>query len=191
MKMHWLVNSMLYFLGICFNALIFIVLGIVIYRAAFGGYETGLEFSERLTAVRESYQIEFVLTEDTPVADVARQLEELGIIESAWLYRLELLLKGSSRVYREGTYLLNQNMNHTEVNVVLRSRPVVITPDERITVREGWTVRDIAILLEDREFMTAEEFLDAVENQYFVGFRCSETVFRVFKFDVPVFDVGG
>ena len=166
----FLTNILAFILGASFNALIFIVLAWAIFTFAERGFEFGQEFSYRLTTERESYEVEFVLAEDTSVAVVAQMLEDLGIIESAWMYRIELMLMGAPEYYEAGTYILNKNMSTTQINNRLRA--IVVEPNQ-ITIREGWTQRDIGLYLESRGFFTLDEFMYVANNHDF-GFRFLE-----------------
>ena len=163
-----LINVLSWALGVSFNVLIFIVLVYLVYTFALRGFEFGEDFSARLTYQHEEYEdVEFVLDELTPVADVADMLEELGIIENALLYRLELTLIGSTDDYEAGMFMLNQNLSATQINNRLRARPVDPLVESRITIREGWTQRDMAEYLEYRGFFTAEEFMYVANNHDF------------------------
>ena len=166
----FLVNSLSWLLGICFNALIFLVLGYLVYTYAIRGFQFGEDLSYQLTKERESYEVEFVLEEDTPVAEVAQMLEEMGIIENSLMFRLELTLLGSTDDYTAGTFLLDQSLSTTQLNNRLRARPVDPLEENRVMIREGFTQRDIAEYLEYRGFFTAEEFMYVANNHDF-GFH--------------------
>ena len=53
----FLVNSLSWLLGICFNALLFLVLGYLVYTYAIRGFQFGEEISYYMTRERESYAI--------------------------------------------------------------------------------------------------------------------------------------
>lgn len=167
MKMHWLVNLLLYLLGICFNGALLILVVYMVYVYALRGYYYGEDFSDKLMEEKPNREVEFVLEEDTPVAEAAKMLEEKGVVSNQYLYRLELFLKDSSTIYKAGTYHLNQNMNSTQINVTLRTQPVEAAEENRITILEGYSIRDIATYLEDKELMFASEFIEACETHEF------------------------
>ena len=170
----FIVNMLSWILGVCFNALIFIVLAYLVYTFAIRGFEFGDEFSERLVYEHEiSYDFEFVLERDTSVAEVAEMLEELGVVPDARLFRFEMWLMGHRDDYTPGTFILNRNLSGSRVNARLRARPFEPVIENRITIREGWTQRDIAVYLEGRGFFSAEEFMYVANNHDF-GFRFLE-----------------
>ena len=171
----FLVNSLSWLLGICFNALIFVVLGYLVYTYAIRGFQFGEEFSTIMTNERESYEIEFILDDDTPVAEVAQMLEDMGIIESALMYRLELTIMGSTDDYVAGTFMLDKSLSTTQLNNRLRRRPVDPVIENRIMIPEGFTQQDIAIYLESRGFFSSDEFMYTANNHDF-GFRFLEDI---------------
>jgi len=167
----FLVNLLSWLLGICFNALLFVGLAYLVYTFTMRGFEFGDEFSERLVYEHEEYyDIEFVLDETATVEEVAEMLEELGIIPDARLFRFEMWIMGRDEDYNPGTFILNRNLSGTQVNARLRARPVEPVVENRITIREGWTQRDIAVYLESRGFFTEEEFMYVANNHDF-GFH--------------------
>lgn len=172
----FLVNSLSWLLGICFNALIFLVLGYLVYTYAIRGFEWGEQFSERLIYIHEEYyDIEIILEDYTTIADLAEMLEDMGVIPNALMYRLELMVMGHTDDYAPGTFVLNQNLSTTQINTRLRRQPVAPVEEDRIMIREGWTQRDIAEYLEYRGFFTAEEFMYAANNHDF-GFHFLEGI---------------
>lgn len=166
-KMHWSVNMLLYLAGLCVNIALLALVGYLVYVYALKGFYFGEEFSDQLLSEKPDREVEFVLDRDTPVAEAATMLEDAGVIPNQYLYRLELFLKDSSTMYKAGTYNLNQNMSSTQINVTLREEPVVEVEENRITIREGFSIRDIATYLEDKELMSADEFIEACETHDF------------------------
>ncbi|MCL2398524.1 MAG: endolytic transglycosylase MltG [Defluviitaleaceae bacterium] len=168
-----LINVLSFILGTAFNALIFVGFIWVIFTFTDQAFAFGQEFSYGMTREGSTYQVEFILEEDTPVAEVAQMLEDKGIISNALMYRFELMLLGAPEYYRAGTYVLSESLSTTQINARLQSRPQVLRTEDRITIREGWTQRDIALYLEDRGFFTAEEFMYAANHHDF-GFAFLE-----------------
>jgi UPF0755 protein len=167
MKLEAILDILKFILGLMFNIALMAAVIYMVYSYALEGYGKGSDFAAKLTAEGPDSEVEFVLEEDTPVSEAARMLEELGVIRNEYWFQLDLFLKGSSTVYKAGTYKLNKKMSVTEVNVAMRKVQVEEVPDNIITVPEGWTVRDIATYLEDKELMTAEEFVEACDTHEF------------------------
>ena len=175
-------NVISYILGMAFNLAILALVAFAIYQGAMWGFNRGNDFAIDMVTQGPDHTIIFVLEYDTPRAEAARKLYNAGAINNPWLFRLEMFLKNSTRIFRAGTYELNANMSNTEVNATLRQgQTPEAAGEERITVREGWNIFQMAIYFEYRGFFTAEEFIDYVQNGDFSSFR--------FLWDVP--DVPG
>lgn len=83
-------------------------------------------------------EVEFVVEEGQSVAEVARGLEESGIIRSAPGFLLYLKLKRKSPVIQAGQYRLSYEMGHEAVLAALERGPVATYKD--ITFPPGFTV---------------------------------------------------
>ena len=156
-------NLLSFTLGIAFNVLLLVVLAIGIYHVANRGYLFGREFAEVLTGEGDDAEIVFVLSERTRNTDVARQLQEQGIIDNTMLFRLELMIFGGETYYEPGTFFLRNNMTSVQIDRTLRGQAGATATGQpatqvRVTIREGWTQRRIGQYLEERGFFTAEEF---------------------------------
>lgn len=163
------INILSWVLGGLFSALLFVGLFYMIRYAAEWGLNQGEYFAYTLTAEQEGEDIQFVLEQDASVAEVAVMLEELGIIDNAWVYRFEMMLMGHTDDYEEGTFTLNQSLSATQINNRLRAQPVVVLGEDQFMIPEGWTQRDMAIYFENRGWFTAEEFMH-VANTHDFGF---------------------
>ncbi|MCL1998005.1 MAG: endolytic transglycosylase MltG [Turicibacter sp.] len=173
--LNFLVNSLSWLLGICFSALIFMALAWLIYTYTLVGFEMGEEIAVYMTEERESYEIQFVLAEDTPMPEVAQLLEEKGVIANSLFFLFEMTLLGNTADYVAGDFLLNRNMSPSQINSTLRSRPTQFAEGVQVRIREGFTQRDIAEYLEFLGFFTADEFME-VANTVNFGFGFLEDI---------------
>ena len=164
-----LINVLSFMLGAAFNALIFAGFIWVVFTLTDRAFAFGGDFSYQMTREGSTEQVEFILEEDTPIAEVAQMLEDLEIIPSALMFRMELMLLGAPEYYNAGTYILSESLSTTQINARLRALPQVLRVEDRITIREGWTQNDIAVYLEYRGFFSAEEF-NYVANNHDFGF---------------------
>ena len=169
-------NISTFLLGLLFNMMIVGLVGYAVWFFANYGFERGTYFANQMVAVGPDFEIEFTIDDYSSAREVAERLEYMGIIANRWLFELELFLKGSSRTFRPGTYLLNANMTNTEVNVALRSRPIDAPVDITIRIPEGWTIANMAEYFEYQGFFPAEEFIYVAQYGHF-GFA--------FLHDVP------
>ena len=171
----FIVNMLSWLLGICFSLLVFLGIGWLVFTYANEGFVWGQDLAYQMTAPRDSYEVEFVLEHDATIEEVSEMLEELGIINSAIMYRMELMLMGQTDDYEAGTFLLDKSLSTTQINARLRAQPVEPMIENVIRIREGWTQRDMSVYLEDRGFFTAEEFMYVANNHDF-GFSFLEDI---------------
>ena len=167
-KRHPILDYFSYIAGFLISTAFVVAVLFFIYQFTLSGYEFGVGFASFEPAVdRDGQPISVTLTieENASVLEVGRILEESGLIGNAYIYALERLLNGASQPFPGGTFTLNTGMDPNEITRTLRG----FTPpdDITITIREGWTVQNIADYLESREIVTAEEFLAAAENHPF------------------------
>ena len=163
-------NIVTYILGMGFNIALMAIAIYAVYHFALRGFAFGGEFAVDMLAVGPDEEVVFVLEEDTPRAEVARQLYQLGVIANPWLFRLEMFLKNSNSMYRAGTFTLNRNMSNTDVNATLRRDPNALqhAGHERITVPEGRTIAEMAMYFDEvRGFFPAQEFIDYAQYGVF------------------------
>jgi len=172
MKQNKASNIISYILGMAFNLAILAVVAYAIYQAAIWGFNQGHDFAQDMVATGPDYEIIFVLEYDTPRAEAATRLYYAGAINNPWLFRLEMFLKNSTRVFRAGTYVLNANMTNTEVNATLRQgQTAAASGHEEIRIREGQTIVHMAEYFEYRGFFPAEEFINYTQTGDFSNFR--------------------
>jgi len=97
-------------------------------------------------------------------AVVAEKLEDAGLIEHPWLFRLYCQV--SNPTFRTGVFELNANLDY---NAMKKSMTRVSTYRETVwvTIPEGYTVKQIADVMAEKGVCTAEDFLDMVENGEF------------------------
>jgi len=163
-----------------FNLALLAVIIFAIFHFTQLGFDFGSDFASSMLEEGPDYEVNFVLPEDTPRAEVAQRLYQYELIANPWLFRLEMFLKNSTRVYREGTYILNRQMTNTEINATLRRGTTPEAVGEvRVLIREGLTIRYMGELFESLGFFTQDEFVEYAQTGEF-NFR--------FLDDVPIIE---
>ncbi|MCL2187548.1 MAG: endolytic transglycosylase MltG [Defluviitaleaceae bacterium] len=171
MKQKTLLDMLLYILGLSFNLAIMALVGYAVFRFTMWGFEFGGRESAYMVGTGEDEEVILVLEEYTSLADMARRLEEEGLIHNQWMFRLERTLMNRTADFRPGTFTLNRNMSSSQLNNALRARPPEEQQFQWIRIPEGWTIADMAAYFERREFFTAQEFKDAAQyGQFNYGF---------------------
>jgi len=100
------------------------------------------------------------ISKGSSVKAIASRLEDKGVIRSALLFRLYAERGGAAFQY--GTFTLSRGLSYDEIIKALQ-KPVK-KEGVQFTVPEGYTVRQIAELLEQKGITTAETFLEACDK---------------------------
>jgi UPF0755 protein len=97
------------------------------------------------------------------MSDVAKILEEKGLIRSAQAFRALLKISGNEVVLRDGLYDLSGQQSNLEIAKALSSKG---RPREvRITIPEGLRLVDVAARFGTTQFGSTEDFLKAFANK--------------------------
>lgn len=94
-------------------------------------------------------------------SDIAKMLEQRGIIGNRQKFWLIAKLGGEEKKFKAGTYRMYVNMPIREALDVLVGGEVSML---RFTIPEGFTVREIASRLEREGIVSSKEFLDKAKN---------------------------
>jgi len=112
----------------------------------------------------KSEEVLIVIEENSSVLAVGKTLENNGIIRSRSAFALKV--KSSGKSIKSGTYVLNKNMSLEEIIKKLSEKKEIIIKSITVTFPEGYTVEQMAKLLEKKGLTTEEEFLKALNDDY-------------------------
>lgn len=101
----------------------------------------------------------FLVKKGESVFQIAGDLEKENLIKNRIYFALYLLLKGQFRKLQTGEYLLSPSITISEIAKKIVSGE---TLKEKITIIEGWNLRDIGWYFENRGMFQAEEFFELV-----------------------------
>ncbi len=108
-------------------------------------------------------QIFEVLPGEGPDALSAR-LADRGLINSIWRFKLLSRLKTADKTIKVGEYKLSPGMSPAELLDILTSGRVNL---HRLTIPEGYDLKQVAARIEQAGFMKAEDFLGEACNAEF------------------------
>lgn len=134
-----------------------VALGIVIFLAMAGGVYFYAFDRVGLHGTAMVY-----VPKDATGKDIADALESKGVIRSGRLFRFYARIAGSSNVLQSGTYKMKQGLTVKEAMEALRSGK---TESVMVTVPEGYTVHQIALLLKQAGVPAADDF-EKVASSY-------------------------
>ena len=101
----------------------------------------------------------FSVTKGERTKQISINLEKQGFIKYGFFFRFYVLTRGVADKLQAGDYLLSPSMATPEITKKLVSGDIV---REKITIIEGWNLRDIAFYLREQELVTTIEFFKIV-----------------------------
>ncbi len=101
-------------------------------------------------------EVTFTIESGENVVTIAQQLERVGLISDAELFRRLVQYWGADEGMQAGVYLLKPSMTMEEIMQELQHGRVATTS---VTIPEGWRIEEIATLLEEKDVVPAEEFI--------------------------------
>ncbi|MCL2456561.1 MAG: hypothetical protein FWD19_03315, partial [Defluviitaleaceae bacterium] len=101
MKADKTVNFLMYLAGMAFNVTVMALVGFFVLTAFNRGFQRGEEFAEDMVYVGEDEKIEFHVSRNTSVSEMAQRLERDGIIPNKLLFQLELHLRNATHDFTE------------------------------------------------------------------------------------------
>lgn len=107
--------------------------------------------------------------------DIARILEEKGIINSAFVFNYHLRFNGEQG-FQAGYYLFSPALSSDEIVQSLKEggSPITEETDGRLTIPEGYTIEQIAVVIDDQTDFTEKEFFDLIKNETFLQEKVEE-----------------
>jgi UPF0755 protein len=116
--------------------------------------------------------VRFQVRKGISARDIARDLREDGLIHSRWSFLIWAKLYGHNSI-RPGVYELSTRQSGWSIYRRLLQGP----PRVRLTFPEGWTARQMAVVLETHGVTSAKDFLEIVDKEKREGFLFPDTYF--------------
>lgn len=108
------------------------------------------------------------ITADDDVSSVATKLQNAGLIENKWFFRLFASVANAEEKIGMGTYTLNTEMDYRALIVGMRSTSGNLTAETvRVTIPEGYTVEQTIKLLAKNGVASEEDLLKAARTYNF------------------------
>lgn len=156
------------------------VIGVVILVAAVIvgiSYAVGSHFANNIMTVESaevttdvtqpgSDSVEVVIPQGASTKQIAKILKESGLIKSELTFRLKSKINGADGLYNYGTFYLTKTMTHEQIIAALQQTSSAQT-QSKITIPEGYTVKQIAALIDEKGIATTEDFLNEMNNGTF------------------------
>ena len=118
--------------------------------------------TEEVEEIPDGIEVEIVIEEGMTLNQIADVLEENGIVDNGFMFRLFVQQKGKEKSLIPGTYNLLTGSKYDVVMEELSAGPVIITFN--VTIPEGFTTINIVEKFSSElPFIEKEEMLDAVK----------------------------
>ena len=101
------------------------------------------------------------ITRGMTTAEIARQLSDKGVISNSWKFRILSRMRGYDGQMKTGTYTFATGMSDEEVFEAILNGAKHLA---RLTIPEGFTVKEIAARLYELDLADKEDFLKAAKD---------------------------
>lgn len=123
----------------------------------FGGFHAvRAETSAAISVADEARTVPFTVAKGEGVAEIARNLEQKGLIKSAFGFKIYSLITGSAGKFKPGVYRVPVTVRGKDVVKLL----VAGNPKVTVTIPEGATVADIDALFADKGVIARGELIE-------------------------------
>lgn len=151
-----------------FNIACFVISIALIYSYTMKAFEYGKKIANDEIAVKESKEITVKIPEDSSIWDVAKILNNNGLVSNEILFVAQATLNGTKDLIRPGTYSLNADMSVNKIMDILQTvQDTVESDDIKITIPEGLNLVQMASLFESKGLFNADYFLEICETGSF------------------------
>lgn len=108
--------------------------------------------------------VAFEVPKGASTTKIARLLKEAGLIGNDMIFKYKSKLNGLDGKFQAGEYQLQASMTMNEIMAALQDakRETV-----KITIKEGWSLIQIANYLEEHNIVKAEDFYNSLEHDEF------------------------
>ena len=158
-------NALSFFMGTAYSWIILVVTIFLIYYFMRQGFNQGFAYAEASLVSPDIVEVMFMVRDGDTLEMVSENLQDEGIIGSAFLFRLENMIRGSDTNFIPGEYALNSEMTTETINSILRRDPV--NTEVTITILEGYSIRNIATYLDSLGILPEETFIWASYNHVY------------------------
>lgn len=125
---------------------------------------------------------EFLIEKGDSIWEIASNLEKEDLVKNRFSFILYLFLKGRIRDVKAGYYLLPPSLSVFEITKKLIEGETI---KEKITIIEGWSKKDIASYIEEKNVCSEAEFLKTIKLENW------KEDYDFFKEDIVTEDIEG
>jgi UPF0755 protein len=145
------------------------ILIILLVILGFSGYRFYVNALEPLDP-ESTEEIAVEIPRGSSRTDIARVLEEEGVIQSAFVFNYHVRFTGEEG-FQAGYYLFSPSMSIDEIIASLQEggTPIPENPTGTITIPEGYMLEQVAMIVESQTDYTVDDFMAIVEDDDFLA----------------------
>lgn len=110
-------------------------------------------------AAIEERPVSFEIKSGENTTQIADNLQKLGVIDNAGIFKLQLKMSGQDGQIKAGTYQLTSKMDNSKVIAVLTA-PIEQVAGLKFTVIEGWRLEETAEKLGEQGIISPTHFME-------------------------------
>lgn len=110
--------------------------------------------------------VEITIPQGASTKEIAKILHKSELIGSEFVFRMKSRFGDFDNTYKQGKYVMNTSMDMDELMEMMQTG-AVLDENDKITIPEGYTTKQIASYLEEKGIVTAKEFINEANNGEF------------------------
>jgi len=141
--------------------LIYITLFLIVVLILLGVFYFSVSnYIHKVPSVSEDIVVE--IPKGTGLKEISSKLKEAGVIKSDKLFIVYVMSEGRQNSLKAGEYEFEKGSTMSDIVNKIAAGDVLLY---RVTIPEGFTVKEIARLLDEKEVVTETEFLEESQNK--------------------------
>ena len=144
----------------------FVYIALVILAAIFIAYQIIVVANDVFAFEKEELETVVYLRENITSEEIIKILDENGIIEYPYIFKLYLKLRKDDGVFLNENVIVRSNMSYDEIISTLKYKPV-IRQEIRLRFLEGSTTDQIINLLVEKGIGNRDKYIDVINNYDF------------------------
>lgn len=117
---------------------------------------------------KEDVEVTVEITADDDLESVTKKLQDAGLVQYGWFFKLFGSIASAEETIGIGSYQLNSEMDYMAlINGMHNSSGGMNADTVRVTIPEGYTVRQIIKLLAEKKVNTEANLLEAAQTAKF------------------------
>lgn len=123
-----------------------------------------LEYKD-IVVSQDNSEVIIEIPKGMPTKEIGVLLKDNGCIKSEYTFYLRVRDSEYATKLNYGTFTLRKNMSLTEIIEILANN-YYLEETVKITFPEGYSIEQMAVLLEEKQIVRQEEFLSALSEEY-------------------------